>query len=76
MQDADRGGVELDMCANVALRGPVNILHDPATALPYTQGTIAAVATTAGSSNTTWVVQVRAHASGLLTAARALHPHP
>ena len=55
-QDVERGAVELDTCNNVALHGPVNVLHDPAAALPFTQGAITAVNSTAH----TWTVQARA----------------
>ena len=58
-QDVEKGGVELDTCNNVLLRGPVNILHDPASALPYTQGVITGVTTDARKKVAWWDVQAR-----------------
>ena len=52
----ERGAIELDTCNNVALHGPVNVLHDPAAALPFTQGAITSINSTAH----TWTVQAQA----------------
>ena len=58
-QDVTKGAIELDTCSNVQLRGPVNILYDPASALPFTQGTITAMETNVKKKVYTWTVQAR-----------------
>lgn len=56
-QDVEKGGVELDTCTNVLLRGPVNILHDPVSALPFTQGVITGVTSDVKKKVAWWTVQ-------------------
>ena len=58
-QDVEKGGIELDTCNNVLLRGPVNILHDPVSALPFTQGVITAVTSDARKKVASWTMQAR-----------------
>ena len=57
LQDVEKGAIELDTCHNVLLRGPVNILHDPASALPFTQGVITDVTYYARKKVASWTVQ-------------------
>ena len=52
-----KGAIELDTCNNVQLRGPVNIMHDPTSALPFTQGIITAVDSNYRRKVFTWTVQ-------------------
>lgn len=60
-QDVTRGAIELDTCNNVHLRGPVNILHDPVSALPFTQGVITAVDTNVRKKAYKWTIEARPH---------------
>ena len=53
----EKGGVELDTCNNVLLRGPVNILHDPVSALPFTQGVITGITSDVKKKTAWWTVQ-------------------
>ena len=55
-----RGAIELDTCNNVQLRGPVNIMHDPATALPYTQGVITEAEANVRKKVYRWTIEARA----------------
>ncbi|KAK9840645.1 hypothetical protein WJX81_006647 [Elliptochloris bilobata] len=59
LTDVDKGAIELDTCNNVQLRGPVNILHDPASALPFTQGVVTAVSSNFKRKIFTWTVEVQ-----------------
>ena len=54
-----RGAIELDTCNNVQLRGPANIMHDPASALPSTQGVITAIESNVRKKVYRWTVEAR-----------------
>ena len=58
-QDVTKGAIELDTCNSVQFHGPVNIMYDPATALPFTQGVIKSVNTDLKKKIYTWGVQAR-----------------